>query len=100
MDGTRDYHAKRSKSDRERKISYDITYLWSLIYGTNEPIYKTNNQKHRKQTCGCQGGGEGSGMDWEFAVSSCKVLHLEWISNKVLLYSTGNYMLGIDHDGR
>ena len=44
----------------------------------------------------------GSGMDWEFAVSRCKLLHLEWISNEVLLYSTGNYtqFLGIDHDGR
>ena len=30
------------------------------------------------------------------------LLHLEWISNEVLLYSTGNYdqSLGIEHDGR
>ena len=43
-----------------------------------------------------------SGMDWEFGVSRCKLLHLEWISNGVLLYSTGDYIqcLGIDHDGR
>jgi len=48
------------------------------------------------------GEGGGSGMDWEFGVSRCKLLHLEWISNEVLLYSTGNYIqfLGIDHDGR
>ena len=38
------------------------------------------------------GGGEGSGMDWEFGVNRCKLLHLEWISNEVLLYSTGNYI--------
>ena len=44
----------------------------------------------------------GSGMDWEFGVSKCKLLHLEWICNEVLLYSTGNYIqsFGIDHDGR
>ena len=42
-------------------------------------------------TCGCQGGGEGNGMDWEFEVSRCKLLHLEWISNEVLLFSVGNY---------
>ena len=30
MDGPRDYHTKWSKSDRERQISYDITYIWSL----------------------------------------------------------------------
>ena len=47
-------------------------------------------------------GEERSVMDWEFGVSRYKVLHLERISNEVLLYSTGNYIhsLGIDHDGR
>ena len=41
-------------------------------------------------------------MDWEFGVSRCKLLHLKTINNKVLLYSTGNYIqsLGIDHDGK
>ena len=58
--------------------------------------------RHREQTYGCQGGRGGSGMDWEVGVSRCKLLHLEWISNEVLLYSTGNYIqsLGIEHDGR
>ena len=41
MDATRDYHTKWSKSDRERQISYDITYVWNLKYDTNEHIYKT-----------------------------------------------------------
>ena len=58
--------------------------------------------RHREQTCGCQGvrGKEWDG--WEFGVSRCKLLHLEWLSNKVLLYSTGNYIQshGIDHDGK
>ena len=32
----------RSKSDTERQISYDITYMWNLKKkGTNELIYKT-----------------------------------------------------------
>ena len=34
-------------------------------------------QGYREQTCGCQGGGRGSGMDWEFGVSRCKLLHFE-----------------------
>ena len=34
----------------------------------------------------------GSGMDWESRVNRCKLLHLEWISNEILLYSTGNYI--------
>ena len=31
-----------------------------------------------------------------------QVLHLEWINNKVLLYSTGSYIqsLWVEHDGR
>ena len=32
MDGPRDYHTKWSKSDRERQISYDVTYMWNLKY--------------------------------------------------------------------
>ena len=36
--------------------------------------------------------GEGSGMDWESGVNRCKLLPLEWISNEILLYSTGNYI--------
>ena len=40
MEATRDYHAKWSKSEIERQIPYDITYMWDLKYDTNEPIYK------------------------------------------------------------
>ena len=47
--------------------------------------------RHREQTCGCQGGG-GGGLDPAFGVSRCKLLYIGWINNKVLLYSTGNYI--------
>ena len=30
MGRPRGYHAKWSKSDRERQISYDVTYMWNL----------------------------------------------------------------------
>ena len=30
----------RSKSDRERQRSYDITYMWNLKHDINELIYK------------------------------------------------------------
>ena len=45
---------------------------------------------------------EGEGMDWEFGISRCKVLYIEWINNKVLLYSTGNYIQYpvISHNGK
>ena len=32
-----------------------------------------------------------SGKDQQFGVSRCKLLHFEWLSNEVLLYSTGIY---------
>ena len=66
----------------------------------NLSIEKKQTRGHGEQTCGCQRGGEGSGMDWEFGVSRCKLLHLEWISNEILLYSTGNSIqsLVMEHD--
>ena len=51
---------------------------------------KKQTHEHKKQTSGCLAGGGGSGMDWEFGVSRCKLMHLEWISSEILLYSTGN----------
>ena len=44
MDGPRDYHTKRSKSERERQIPYDITYMWNPKYDANEPIYETETE--------------------------------------------------------
>ena len=38
MVGTRDSH---TMSERERQIPYDSTYLWTLKYSTDEPIYRT-----------------------------------------------------------
>ena len=62
---------------------------------------KKQTHGDREQTHGCQAGGGGSGMDWEFGVRRCKLSHLEWISNEILLNSTGNYIqsLVMEHDG-
>ena len=43
-----------SEVSQEEKDKYDIAYMWNLKYDTNEQSMK---QKHREQTCGCQGGG-------------------------------------------
>ena len=32
-------------SERERQISYDLTYIWNMIYDTDEPF-------HQKETHG------------------------------------------------
>ena len=51
MDGPRDYHTKWSKSDRERQIPHETTYMWNLKCDTNE---QTQTHRHRKQTYGYQ----------------------------------------------
>ena len=30
MDGPREYYGKWSRSDKERKILYDLTFMWNL----------------------------------------------------------------------
>ena len=49
-----------------------------------------------------EGEAGGGRTGWEFGVSRCKLLCIEWIDNKVLLYSTGNYIQypGINHNGK
>ena len=57
--------------------------------------------RHREQTYGCQE--RWWGKNWEFGISRCKLfLYIEWINNKVLLYSTGNYIQYpvINHNGK
>ena len=72
--------------------------MQNIKYGTDEPISKHKQiLRQREQTRLPR-----NGIDWGVGVSSCKLLHLEWINNKVLLYSTGSYVqsLRIDHDGK
>ena len=63
MDRPSNYYTRLSKSDRERQISYDITYMWNLKkIQMNLYIKQKQIQRHRKQTYGYQrgeGGGEG-----------------------------------------
>ena len=49
-----------------------------------------------------KGEGVGGGVERECRVSRCKLLYMEWINNKVLLYSTGNYIQYpvINHKGK
>ena len=44
----------------------------------------------------------GKGKNWESVISTCKLLYIEWINNKVLLYSERNYIQYpvINHNGK
>ena len=41
-------------------------------------------------------------MDWEFGVSRYTLFSIEWMGNKVFLYTTGNciHYLGTNHNGK
>ena len=47
MDAPRDNHTKWNKPDREKQISYDITYMWNLKK-SYKWIYRTEIDRHRK----------------------------------------------------
>ena len=46
--------------------------------------------------------GREGGMDWEYGISRCKLLYIDWINNNVLLQSTENYIQYpvINHNGK
>ena len=58
-------------------MPYYIAFVWNIKYGTNEPIYKTDTDSDRENrfVVAKEEWGD-SGMDWEFGVSRCRLLHL------------------------
>ena len=75
--------------------------MWNLKYNTNEHICQTKTDSQNRLVV-TKGEGSGGGKNWEFGISRCKLLYIGWINNKVLLYSTGNYIqyLVINHNGK
>ena len=104
MVGPRDYHTKQSKSERERLIPYDTTYMWNLKYDASEHIYETetDSQIQRTNLWSPKGRADAEGEDWGCRISRHKLLYIGWINNKVLLYSTGYYAQCpvINHNGK
>ena len=64
IDGLGRHYAEGNKSDRERQILYDITYMWNLKK-YNKLVNKTKKKqthRYREQTSGYQWGrGKGGG---------------------------------------
>ena len=94
------------KSDRESEVRKRKTNtIWYHIYVESKIWHKWTSLQNRNKLINLENrlvfaGGE-TGMDWEFVVCRCKLLHLEWISTEMLLYSTGNYIqsLVMEHNG-
>ena len=61
MNGPGDYHTKWSKSDRERQISYDITYMWNLKKKLYKWTYRQNRNRFTELENKLRVMGEGSG---------------------------------------
>ena len=92
MDGLRD-HIKWSKPDRK------INILWYHLYAdlknnyTNEFIYKTERESQtiENKLMVTKREKAGGGIHQDLGNNRYTLFHIKWISNKVLLYSTGNY---------
>ena len=63
---------------------------------------QTHRHRNRLVVAKGEGRGGGGGVDREFGISRGKLLYIEWINNKVLLYTTGNYVQYpvIKHNGK
>ena len=58
MDGPRDYHTKRSKSERDKYHMILLTCGIQNMTQKNISMKQNQTHRHREQTCGCQGGEE------------------------------------------
>ena len=98
MDGPRDDPTKQNKSDKEWQISLYHLYVESKLW--HKWTYLWNTDLENRLVVAKARGGEGN--NWEFGISRCKLVCIGWINNKVLLYSTGNYIQYpvIDHNGK
>lgn len=64
MGRPRDSRTKWSKSERERQIPYDASYMWNLKDGINELIYETEaDSDPENRLVLAKGEGGGGGMD-------------------------------------
>ena len=55
IDGLEGYHAKWNKSDKERQILYDATYIWNVKKNKTSKYNKENTHRHREnKLVGCR----------------------------------------------
>ena len=81
-----------SNEFRKTNIIWYHLHVESKMTQMNLSVKHKQSLKHIEQISGCQEKWEVSRrMDWESGISRYKLLYIEWI-NKVLLYSSGNYI--------
>ena len=106
---TRGYHINWNKSEKDK---YHMVYLYIDSKIWHKWTWLQNRSRLTDIETGLWLPGEGGGgnlvdwlpgegrggnvVDWEFGLGRCKPLHLEWMNNRVLIYSTRNYSLFCD----
>ena len=78
-----------SEVSHKEKDKYHMILLINGIQNmTQMNLSMKHKRTHGEQTC--RGGVEG--FYKECGISRCKLLYIEWINNKVMLYRTGNHI--------
>ena len=79
------------KSDTERQLSYNISYMWNLKKKVQMNLFTKQklNHKCRRQTYGFQVWGR---ITWEIETDMYTLLYTKQKTNKILLYSTGHFI--------
>ena len=77
IDEPRDCHTEWNKSDRERQILYDVTYMWNL-----KQWYKWSYLQNRNRATNVKSkliviGGERGGINWELETDIYTLLHIK-----------------------
>ena len=70
---------------------YDITYMWNLKKCYKRTCLQSRNRVTVVENNALVTRGEGGGrINWEIGIDIYTLLYIKYISNKDLLYSTGN----------
>ena len=80
-----------------------ISLICSVYYMTQMNLTMRKIQTHgQRADLGFKGKRYGRGVDWKLGISRCKLLYTGWINNKIILYSTGDYIhySVINHNGK
>ena len=86
-----------SEVSQKEKNKYCTISLICGIYNMAQMNLPTK-QKQIHRLVVAKGAGGKNGMGWEFKFSRCKLLHLEWRSNDVLLYCTAPIIYPVSWD--
>ena len=70
MDGPKDHHTKRSKSERERQMSHEIIDMWNLIKMIQKNLQNRKRLKDFKTKLTVTKGEmfRGGGINWDVGI--------------------------------